>query len=74
MSTPRIIKYEPSKQVKFSLQLKQFLYDVINNENEARADTSQSDSVSNQSSGGKVTFCARAHEQKKNYEQVHRET
>ena len=43
-----------------------FLYNLssfflwCNNENEARADISQSDSVSNQSSGGKVTFCARA--------------
>ena len=43
-----------------------FLYNLssfflwCNNENEARADISQSDAVSNKSSGGKVTFCARA--------------
>ena len=70
--------HEPSStnrqnKVKFSLQLKQFFL-WCNNENEARADISQSDSVSNQSSGGKVTFCARAREQKKDYEQVHQET
>ena len=31
----------------------------------ARADNSQSDAVSNKSSGGKVTFCARAQKKKK---------
>ena len=37
----------------------------------ARADNSQSDAVSNKSSGGKVTFCSRASAKKKNdYEQV----
>ena len=48
-----------------------FLYNLssfflwCNNENEARADISQSDAVSNRSSGGKVTFCARAKKKKK---------
>ena len=38
----------------------------------ARADNSQSDAVSNKSSGGKVTFCARARakKKKKDYEQI----
>ena len=49
---------------KFSLQVKQFFL-WCNNQNEARADISQSDSVSNQSSGGKVTFCARARAKKR---------